>query len=38
MLEPDRASYPGFIDYEHAKQQFRSGQRLKKPSSKPHAL
>lgn len=36
MLEPDRASYPGFIDYEHAKQKFKSGQRLKKPRPSPH--
>lgn len=38
MLEPERASHPGFVDYERAKQKFKSGQPLKKSASKPSLL
>ncbi|MGQ0672879.1 MAG: hypothetical protein ACT4N2_08395 [Hyphomicrobium sp.] len=38
MLEPDRASHPGFLDFEHAKQKYKSGQRLAKPAAKPDRL
>lgn len=37
MLEPDRKSYPGFVDFENAKAKYQSGTRLK-PKRQPPTL
>lgn len=37
MLEPDRKSHPGFVEYEKARAKYQSGTRLK-PKRQPPSL